>query len=51
MMSQHPVRQILIESRAFWDSERIPGNVRENFRKVVECGTIALGAEVYASAT
>jgi len=51
MISQHPLRQILIQSRAFWDSERIPVNVRENFRKMVDCGTIALGAEVYASAT
>jgi hypothetical protein len=51
MISQRPLRQILIETRSYWDNGRTPANVRENLRKVVDCGTIALGAEVYASKT
>src|SRR5438552_2856875 len=51
MIGLHPIKQILIETRAYWDNKRTPDNVRENLRKVVECGTIALGAEVYASQT
>ena len=51
MIVQHPLRQILIETRSQWDHEGIPANVRDNLRKVIECGTIALGAEVYASQT
>jgi hypothetical protein len=42
---------MLIETRSYWDNERTPAHVRENLRKVVVCGTIALGAEVYASQT
>jgi hypothetical protein len=51
MIGPHPIKQILIDIREYWDHERTPANVRENLRKVMECGTIALGAEVYASAT
>ena len=51
MIVQHPIRQILIETRSRWDHEGIPANIRDNLRKVIECGTIALGAEVYASQT
>lgn len=51
MISQHPMKRILVDIRNYWDHERTPANVRENLRKVMECGTIALGAEVYASAT
>ena len=29
----------------------VPAYIRDNLRKVIECGTIALGAEVYASQT
>jgi hypothetical protein len=51
MIAQHPLRQILIEARPHWDHEGIPANIRENLRRAVECGTIALSAEVYASRT
>lgn len=51
MISQHPIRQIVVDTRNHWDNERTPANVRENLRKVIDCGTMALGAEVYASQT
>lgn len=51
MIRQHPLRQILIETRPQWDHDGTSTNVRDNLRKVIECGTIALGAEVYASQT
>ena len=51
MIGQHPIKQILIDTRVYWDHDRTPAHIRENFIKVIQCGTSALGAEVYASAT
>jgi putative transposase/transposase-like zinc-binding protein len=51
MISQHPLKQILIATRKIWDRPSTPPHVRETFLSIVKCGTIALGAEVYASAT
>ena len=51
MTGEHPIKQILLATRAHWDHEGTPAHVRENLVKVIKCGTIALGAEVYASHT
>jgi hypothetical protein len=51
MIREHPMKQILLDTRAFWDHEGVPAHVRENFLKIIKCGTIALGAEIYASQT
>jgi hypothetical protein len=51
MMGDHPIKEILLDAREYWDHSGTPSNVRENFSKVLRCGTIALGAEVYASPT
>lgn len=49
MSSEHPIKQLLVDTREYWDRDGIPGHVRETFCKIIKCGTIALGAEVYAS--
>src|ERR1700730_17017703 len=51
MTSQHPLRQFLGVSREQWDKPGTPAHVRETFLSILNCGTVALGAEVYASAT
>jgi hypothetical protein len=49
MTRVHPIKQLLLDTREHWDQDAIPGHVRETFWKIIKCGTIALGAEVYAS--
>ena len=49
MSGEHPIKQLLFDTRECWDHEGSPAHVRETFRKMINCGTIALGAEVYAS--
>ena len=51
MISQHPLKQFLQLSREQWDHPGTPTHVRKSFISILNCGTIALGAEVYASAT
>ncbi len=51
MKAEHPVKQLLLATREEWDHAGTPANIRENFVKIINCGTIALGAEVYASGT
>jgi hypothetical protein len=51
MFSPHPLKQMLNDTIADWDHDGTPQNVRENFWKIINCGTPALGAEVFASAT
>src|SRR5258708_25255910 len=51
MPDKHPLRSILIASRDSWDRAETPPAIRENFLKIIQCGTSALGAEVYASET
>src|SRR6476620_2841808 len=51
MRTEHPIKRILIETRPRWDRETVSANVRENFSKIIDCGTVALGAEIYASGT
>lgn len=49
--SPHPLKQILKATITDWDNNGTPQNVRETFWKIINCGTAALGAEVYESAT
>lgn len=51
MISQHPVKQMLLDTRRYWDRDGTEAHVRETFWKIIKCGTTALGAEVYASDT
>jgi Putative transposase/Transposase zinc-binding domain len=51
MISVHPIKQVLLNTQAYWNHEGTPAHVRENFSKIINCGTIALGAEIYASET
>ena len=51
MSGEHPIKQLLLDTRAHWDHDGTPAHVRETFWKIIKCGTIALGAEVYASET
>ncbi|HZR31197.1 MAG TPA: transposase [Terriglobales bacterium] len=47
-MYDKPIKQILVATRGYWDRDETRPAVRENFRKIIECGTLILGAEVYA---
>ena len=45
-----PLKRLLTLGRPDWDGPETRPAVREAFRKVLDCGTAALGAEVFASA-
>jgi hypothetical protein len=49
MTREHPIKQLLCDTRQDWDDQGTPVHVRDAFSKIIKCGTIALGAEVYAS--
>lgn len=49
MRDRHPLKRILRENRNLWDVEATRPAVRSAFKKALECGTAALGAEVYSS--
>jgi hypothetical protein len=49
MPYKNPIKQILIATRSSWDRPEVRPAVRQNFDKVTKCGTLALGAEIYAS--
>jgi hypothetical protein len=49
MPYKHPIKQILIATRSAWDRPEFRPAARQNFDKVTKCGTLALGAEIYAS--
>ncbi|HZI57252.1 MAG TPA: transposase [Verrucomicrobiae bacterium] len=49
MLYKNPIKQILTANRSAWDRPEIRPAVRQNFDKVIKCGTLALGAEIYAS--
>ena len=51
MNRNQPLKQILISARGHWDRPEIRPAVRENFEKMINCRTPALGAEVFASET
>src|SRR6185437_8812321 len=50
-MAANRLKRILDFSRLSWDRAGTRPAVRENFIKVLDCGTAALGYEVYASST
>ena len=45
------LKRILETHRTIWDDERTRSSVRESFAKVINCGSGALGAEVFGSET
>jgi hypothetical protein len=49
MKRPQPLKAILSSTRAQWNSSDTRTAVRENFEKMIQCGTEALGGEVYAS--
>ena len=51
MRYKQPLKQILIATRSYWDRPETRAAVRQSFDKVIQCGTLALGAEVFASET
>lgn len=46
---RRPLRALFIAHRDKWDRAETRPSVREAFQKVIDCGTSALGAEVFAS--
>jgi hypothetical protein len=51
MFRNDSLKQILADTRQHWDHDGTATNVRENLLKILACGTLALGAEIYSSAT
>ncbi len=49
MRYKDPLKQILEQTRWYWDHEGVRSDVRAAFRKALLCRTPALGAEVFAS--
>jgi Putative transposase/Transposase zinc-binding domain len=49
MKYRSPISMILKNTRPEWDDKDTPTFVRNTLRKVLSCGTRALGAEVYSS--
>ena len=49
MHDRDGLKQILASTRHLWDRADTRPAVRQNFEKVINCRTAALGAEVYAS--
>lgn len=43
------LQQILSEHRVLWDHDKMRPSARENFQKLLQCRTAALGGEVFAS--
>jgi hypothetical protein len=51
MRYKQSIKQILISTRSSWDRPETRPVVRQNFDQVTKCGTLTLGAEVFASDT
>jgi Transposase zinc-binding domain len=51
MRDRQMLRQILEATRDLWDRPESRPAVRDNFLRMLNCRTAALGAEVYASPT
>lgn len=51
MRYKEPLKQILMDSREYWDHEGTRPSVRTNFDRMINCRTPVLGAEIYASAS
>ena len=49
MTRKQPLKAILSATREQWNSPGVRPDVRQNFEKVLQCRTKALGGEVYAS--
>ena len=49
MKYRDPLKEILSRTCPHWDREETRPSARRAFRKVMQCRTLALGAEVYAS--
>lgn len=49
MKYREPLKQILCKTRSHWDRDETRPSVRRAFRKAMQCRTLALGADVYAS--
>ena len=49
MKYKDPLKQILEKTCWYWDHDGVPPHVRTAFRKVLQCRTPALGAEVFGS--
>ncbi len=49
MRYEQPIKQILLDNRHLWDHPRTRQSVRENFQRILNCRTPALGGEVFAS--
>jgi hypothetical protein len=49
MKYKDPLKQILERTCWYWDHDGVPLHVRTAFRKVLQCRTPALGAEVFGS--
>jgi hypothetical protein len=49
MKRNDPLRQILVQTRPYWDRSETRPAVRSAFAKALQCRTIELGAEVFAS--
>lgn len=51
MLRNQSLKQILADTRQHWDHDGTHPTVRQNFLKILACGTLALGAEIYSSET
>ena len=51
MKPRTSLKQFLEDTKHIWSDPETPANVRDNFLKITNCGTAALGAEVFASST
>jgi hypothetical protein len=51
MTEHHPLKRFLTATRNLWDRAGTPRHIRETFLSIIKCGTILLGANVYASST
>jgi hypothetical protein len=49
-IDRKPLKQILEATRHIWDRPETRPAVRENFKRMLDCRTPALGGEWYASA-
>ena len=49
MKYHHPLNQIRLQTRPYWDRDETRAAVRQALRKASECRTEELGAEVYSS--
>jgi hypothetical protein len=50
-LSRYSLKELLKDTLLDWDNDRTHQNVRETFWKIINCGTEALGADIYASDT